>query len=55
MFKKFLAKDGKLIVSGIIAERSGEVIDCLKNNGFEVVEFTEKEDWAVVVLCHASL
>jgi len=55
MFKKFLAKDGKLIVSGIIAERSDEVIDCLKKNGFEVVDFTEKEDWAVVVLCHASL
>lgn len=55
MFKKFLATDGKLIVSGIIAERSGEVIECLKNNGFEVVDFTEKEDWAVVVLCHASL
>lgn len=55
MFKEFLAEDGKLIVSGIIAERSGEVIDCLKKNGFEVVDFTEKEDWAVVVLCHASL
>ena len=55
MFKKFLAKDGKLIVSGIIAERSDEVINCLKNNGFEVIDFTEKEDWAVVVLCHASL
>lgn len=55
MFKKFLAGDGKLIVSGIIAERSGEVIDCLKKNGFEVIDFTEKEDWAVVVLCHASL
>ena len=55
MFKKFLADDGKLIVSGIIAERSGEVIECLKKNGFEVTDFTEKEDWAVVVLCHASL
>lgn len=55
MFKKLLAEDGMLIVSGIIAERSHEVIDALKNNGFKVVDFTEKEDWAVVVLCHDSL
>lgn len=55
MFKKFLADDGKLIVSGIIAERSGEVISALEKAGFAVSEFTEKEDWAVVVLCHASL
>lgn len=55
MFKKFLANDGKLIVSGIIAERSEEVINALVKNGFEVTDFTEKEDWAVVVLCHASL
>ena len=34
MFKKFLAEDGKLIVSGIIAERADEVINALKKNGF---------------------
>ena len=55
MFKKLLASDGKLIVSGIIAERANEVIDALKNAGFKVVDFNEKEDWAVVVLCHDSL
>ena len=55
MFKKFLADDGQLIVSGIIAERSDEVINALKKNGFKVTDFTEKEDWAVVVLCHDSL
>ncbi len=54
-FKRFLAADGTLIVSGIIAERSGEVIEALKKNGFAVKEFTESEDWAVVTLCHASL
>ena len=54
-FKQFLAKDGTLIVSGIIAERSGEVIAALERNGFAVKEFTESEDWAVVTLCHASL
>lgn len=55
MFKKFLAPDGTLIVSGIIAERSGEVIAALEKNGFEVKKFTESEEWAVVTLCHASL
>ncbi len=55
MFKKFLSDDGKLIVSGIIAERSSEVILALEKAGFKVLDFTEKEDWAVVVLCHASL
>ncbi len=55
LFKRLLAKDGKLIVSGIIAERSGEVMNALQEAGFSVVEFTEKEEWAVVVLCHASL
>lgn len=54
-FKRFLAKDGTLIVSGIIAERSGEVIAALERSGFAVKEFTESEDWAVVTLCHASL
>lgn len=54
-FKQFLAKDGTLIISGIIAERSGEVIAALERNGFAVKEFTESEDWAVVTLCHASL
>lgn len=55
MFKKFLSAEGKLIVSGIIAERSEEVITVLKKEGFNIVEFTEKEGWAVVVLCHTSL
>lgn len=55
LFKKLLAPNGKLIVSGIIAERSGEVIDALQGKGFKVEDFTEKEEWAVVVLCHDSL
>ena len=54
-FKEFLAEDGKLVVSGIIADRSGEVISALEKQHFKVIDFTEKEDWAVVVLCHDSL
>ena len=55
LFKEFLKPEGKLVVSGIIAERSAEVIAALEKAGFKVVEFTESEEWAVVVLCHASL
>ena len=55
VFKKVLADDGYLLVSGIISERSDEVIDALKEHGLEVKEFAESQEWAAVVLCHASL
>ncbi len=55
MFKSILKKNGLLLVSGIIAERSKEVVDELLSEGFEVVEFTESEGWAAVTLCHGSL
>ena len=55
LFKKVLERSGVLIVSGIIAERSQEVIGALERSGFRVMELTEKEEWAVVTLCHASL
>lgn len=55
MFKSILKDDGLLLVSGIIAERSQEVVDELLSEGFKVVEFTESEGWAAVTLCHGSL
>ncbi len=55
MFCEFLKDDGKLICSGIISERAGEVTDALEKAGFKVVDFAEKEEWAVIVLCHDSL
>ncbi|MBQ7400186.1 MAG: 50S ribosomal protein L11 methyltransferase [Clostridia bacterium] len=55
VFKKVLADDGYLLVSGIISERSTEVVDALRENGLEVKEFAESQEWAAVVLCHASL
>lgn len=55
VFKKVLADDGYLLVSGIISERSGEVTDALAANGLCVKEFAESQEWAAVVLCHASL
>lgn len=55
VFKKVLSDKGYLLVSGIISERSDEVVDALKENGLRVVEFAESQEWAAVVLCHASL
>lgn len=55
VFKKVLKEDGYLLVSGIISERSGEVTDALRENGLEIKEFCESQEWAAVVLCHASL
>ena len=55
VFKKVLAENGYLLVSGIISERSGEVTDALKENGLCVHEFAESSEWAAVVLCHDSL
>ncbi len=55
VFKKVLKEDGYLLVSGIISERSGEVTEVLRENGLEIKEFCESQEWAAVVLCHASL
>ena len=55
VFKKVLKDDGYLLVSGIISERSDEVVDALRENGLCVKEFAESQEWAAVVLCHDSL
>ncbi len=55
VFKKVLSDNGYLLVSGIISERSDEVVDALRQNGLMVKEFAESQEWAAVVLCHDSL
>ncbi len=50
MFKKVLAKDGRLIVSGIISERANEVEAVLNKYGFEREAFFDKEGWAAILL-----
>lgn len=40
---------GKLIASGIIADRLDEVLDALKANGLEAVEICSGEDWRAVL------
>ena len=50
LFGSFLAKDGTLIVSGIITERLEEVLAALKENGFNVISLSEEEGWNAIVL-----
>lgn len=55
VFKKVLSENGRLLVSGIISERSDEVVKALEEAGLCVCEFAESSEWVAVVLCHASL
>lgn len=47
-FARYTKKNGTLIVSGIITERSEEVISAICSSGFEMTEINEKEGWAAV-------
>ena len=44
-FKRFLDENGILLISGIIDSRKDEVLEVIKNCGFELIEIREKEDW----------
>ena len=45
IFAKFLKKGGKLVVSGIIEPRRDEVLESIAQNGFELIETRQKDDW----------
>lgn len=49
-FGGFLGEGGRLIVSGIIDERLGEVTAALVQNGFRVVGFADEEGWNCLLL-----
>lgn len=42
---RFLAEDGVFLCSGIIDLRGEEVENCLAQNGFEIIEMIERENW----------
>ena len=44
-FSAFLKKGGRLVISGIIDSRKDEVLDRIKEKGFELLEVRTKEDW----------
>ncbi len=48
--KSFVKEDGKIIISGIIANRLPDVKSALEENGIKIIEIKEKEDW-VALLC----
>ncbi len=50
LFREFLKDGGKLIVSGIITERSDEVLQKLDECGFRLVTLKESEGWAAALL-----
>lgn len=47
--KNFLKKDGYFISSGIIKDRAADVIDKLKENGFDVLEVNNQGEWICIV------
>ena len=47
---KYLADDGVLLASGIIMERSQDVIDCFEAHGLEIVERAEENGWCALAV-----
>lgn len=52
-FKGFLAKDGVLIISGIIKQRKDEVIGIIENCGFKRNRLLDSEEWVCVSFSQA--
>lgn len=47
---KYIADDGVLLASGIIMERSRDVVDCFEAHGFEIVERAEENGWCALAV-----
>lgn len=47
--KKYLIDDGIFIASGIIIEKIPLVEDALKENGFDILDTIQKNEWALIV------
>lgn len=48
-----LAGGGVFIASGIVGYKAGMVMEKLEENGFEVLEVEEKDEWVAVVATHS--
>ncbi|MCC8042656.1 MAG: 50S ribosomal protein L11 methyltransferase [Oscillospiraceae bacterium] len=51
-FGEFLTRDGVVIISGIIKERSAEVIAAMEDKGFNLIEFRESSGWSAAVMSY---
>ena len=47
---KYIAEDGVLLASGIIMERSDDVVRCFEEHGFEIVERAEENGWCALAV-----
>lgn len=47
---KYIADDGVLLASGIIMERSEDVIACFEQHGFEIVESAQENGWCALAV-----
>ena len=47
---KYIADDGVLLASGIIMERSSDVVNCFEQHGFEIVERAEENGWCALAV-----
>ena len=47
---KYIADDGVLLASGIIMERSSDVVSCFEAHGFEIVERAEENGWCALAV-----
>ena len=47
---KYIADDGVLLASGIIMERSADVVNCFESHGFEIVERAEENGWCALAV-----
>ena len=48
--KRFMKKDGYLLISGIISERAPEIIEIIDREGYKIVEMKTEKDWTAFVL-----
>lgn len=49
LFDSCLKNDGRMVCSGIISPRKEFVLEALENNGFEVIDLKEKNDWVAII------
>ena len=47
---KYIADDGVLLASGIIMERSSDVVECFEAHSFEIVERAEENGWCALAV-----
>ena len=47
---KYIADDGVQLASGIIMERSSDVVECFEAHGFEIVERAEENGWCALAV-----